>query len=109
MARLLVQGEAAAVDFAPNDLAAEVSQNVRMIMATPKGSVPLDRDFGLDFSLLDQPLPRARALLAAEIVRQVARYEPRARVARVDWAESELEAMDGGLRPIVVIDVLEDR
>ena len=58
----------------------EVVQNVRMIITTPKGSVPLDRDFGLDFDVIDRPMPVARALMEVDIVDQVGRYEPRARV-----------------------------
>ncbi len=85
--------------------AEEVIQNVRMILTTPKGSVPLDRDFGLSFTVLDQPTPRARALMEAEIVRLVGKYEPRARVLRVAWAREEAEAMEGRTFPKVTIEV----
>ena len=33
----------------------EVLRNVAVILATPKGSVPMYRDFGLDMSFLDKP------------------------------------------------------
>ena len=38
-------------------------------------------------------------------MRQVTRYEPRARVLAVDWQETEVEAMDGRLAPLVKIEV----
>jgi len=102
---LMVSAENQAVVIAPAAAAEEIAQNVRMILTTPKGSVPLDRDFGLDFDVVDRPTPRARALMGVEIVRQVGRYEPRARVVSVDWREAAEEAMDGRLIPVVRIEV----
>ena len=104
--QLVVSGEPRPLVIAPESLAEEVAQNVAVILATPKGSVPLDRDFGLDFNLVDKPEPRAKALMAVEIVRQVGRYEPRARVLAVEWQDTEAEAMDGLLAPLVKIEVV---
>ncbi|MCB2187691.1 MAG: GPW/gp25 family protein [Deltaproteobacteria bacterium] len=87
--------------IAPADLLEDVRQNVRLILTTPKGSLVLDRDFGLDFSVIDQPLPRAQALLAAEIVDQVARFEPRADVVKVTFEPDLAGAADGKLIPHV--------
>ena len=63
----------------------EVLQNVAIIIATPKGSVPLDREFGVDYSFLDAPTPKALALFRADVVRAVEKYEPRAKVLEVDF------------------------
>lgn len=103
--QLVVSGKPRPLVIAPESLAEEVAQNVAVILATPKGSVPLDRDFGLSFAVVDTPAPRAKALMAVEIVRQVGRYEPRARVLAVDWQEAEVDAMDGRLIPLVKIEV----
>lgn len=105
--RLLVEGENKAVVIGPAMEAEEIAQNVRMILTTPKGTVPLDRDFGLDFDFIDRPTPRARALMAVEIVRQVGKYEPRAKVVKVDWQDDPTAAMDGRLLPVITIDILE--
>lgn len=43
------------VNFAPETEVVEILQNVRTILATRKGSVPLDRDFGLSWQYLDAP------------------------------------------------------
>lgn len=43
------------ISFAPGTVAAEVLQNVRTILATRKGTVPLDRDFGLEWEHVDKP------------------------------------------------------
>lgn len=102
---LLVTTLSKDVVIAPQDEFEEIAQNVRMILTTPKGSVPLDRDFGLDFTVLDQPTSRAQALLSAEIITQVSRYEPRANVSKVDWEHFPDEAGDGRIIPRVSLRV----
>lgn len=79
----------------------EIVQNVRTILTTLKGTVPLDRDFGLNAIFLDNPGPRAMALASAEIPGAVEQWEPRARVTSVEWVD--LDSMDGRLIPRVRI------
>jgi phage baseplate assembly protein W len=104
---LLVSGEIQPVVIRPAAVVEEITQNVRMILTTPKGSVPLDRDFGLDYDVVDRPMPVARALTEVDIVRQVGKYEPRARVVQIAWQEAETDAMDGRAIPVVKIDAPE--
>ena len=87
------------IDFAPASLLAEIVQNIRTLLRTVKGSVPLDRAFGMSGNGLDDPLPVARALISREIVDAVARYEPRAEVVRV---ECETDELRGSLRARVI-------
>ena len=61
----------------------EIIRNVEMIMATPVGSSPLYRDFGVDNSMLDKPLDVARSLYAVAVMEAVDRWEPRARAEQV--------------------------
>jgi hypothetical protein len=84
--------------------ASEIYQNVRTILLTRKGTVPLDRQFGLDADILDAPTARAQALLSAAIAEAVDTYEPRARVESVEFTGG----MDGGLHPVVRISVRGD-
>jgi len=44
-----------------------VLQNIALILATPKGSVPLYRDFGLSWEPLDKPMPVAQAMMTGEV------------------------------------------
>lgn len=92
------------IDFAPASKLLEIFQNVRMILTTTKYSVPLDRLFGLDPSIVDMPMPAAQAKLTAEIVRAIHKYEPRCRVVRV-WYDGN---MDGRLIPTVRIRILDE-
>ena len=94
-------GASAAISFAPGSTVAEILQNVRTILTTPKYFVPLDREFGLSATMLDDPLPAAQARLTAEIFSAVQKWEPRVRVTRVSYVNDALDAMDGKLVPKV--------
>lgn len=56
----------------------EVLRNVAIILATPKGSIPMYREFGLDNSFLDKPLPVAKVMAIAPVREAIERWEPRA-------------------------------
>lgn len=82
-----------------NGESAEILRNLTVLYATRTGELALDREFGLDATMMDLPQKSAMALLAAELVRKTQKYEPRARVKRVEWEEGEF----GALKPKVVI------
>ena len=77
----------------------EIMRNVQTILATPLGTCPLYRDFGLDISVLDAPIDVAQNLLAVEIMDAVDRWEPRVRVTDVTFTADE----NGKLRTKVVL------
>ncbi len=83
---VLAVGHMPPISFGPNSEVEEILQNVRCVIATVKGSVPLDRDFGLDPEHLDMPLEVARARFASELILGVAKNEPRAAVTNIEWA-----------------------
>lgn len=99
----LVAG-AAPVDFDPSSEVEEIIQNVRTILGTVRGTVPLDRKFGVDSKIVDIPINRAKASLQSDIIETVAKYEPRAQVLGVTFADSD--AMTGRLQPAVRIRIL---
>ncbi len=104
MSKYRVGQDSIGVDFAPEGVM-EILQNVRTIITTRKGSVPLDRDFGLPWDAVDQPLPVAQMLMRSEVIDAIERYEPRAKVTSVDFAEDVEGAMDGVLKPIVTVQI----
>ena len=57
-----------------------ILQNIRMILRTPKGSVPCYRDFGLDWSFLDRPTTVAEVLVIPAVREAVEQWEPRVTV-----------------------------
>lgn len=56
----------------------EVLRNVAVILATPKGSVPMYRSFGLDMSFLDKPMNVAKNLAVIPVREAIEEWEPRA-------------------------------
>lgn len=86
---------------------AEIIQNVRVILGTPKGSVPLDREFGVSWHFVDLPTPLVRAEMTAEIFEAVPRYEPRVAVTDVTWEDDASDGLAGRMRPRVRIEVVE--
>lgn len=67
----------------------EISETINTIITTPKGTVPLDRNFGIDISILDKPINLAQGLLTVEIIKQVQLYESRVSVKEVTFTPDE--------------------
>lgn len=82
----------------------EIAQNVQMILATQKFTVPMDRSFGINAALLDQPIAASQARLSAEIATAIREQEPRARVQRVIYAGNPA---DGQLKVTVRVEIVE--
>ena len=97
-----VTAELGSVNFAPENELEEILQNVRTILTTRKGSVPMDREFGIDGDIQDLPIGTAQAKFSVEIVEAVNRFEPRARVKQVIYDGNE---QDGLLRARVRVAV----
>lgn len=85
--------------------AEEIYRNLQVLYGTVAGEQALDRDFGIDADIIDTGQESVRALLVAEYVRKTERYEPRAKVARVEWVQGE-SAADGNMTPKVVIELV---
>ena len=60
------------------DRVREILRNVAVILATPKGSVPMYRSFGLDMSFLDKPINVAKNMAVIPIREAIEEWEPRA-------------------------------
>lgn len=93
-----------AIDFFPSTTLEEIIQNVRTIMTTTVYSVPLDRMFGLNPTMLDLPMPLSKARLTAEIVSAIEKFEPRVTVTQVTFAG---DGKDGILQPSVSLRIKE--
>lgn len=83
-----------------------VLQNVALILATPKGSSPMYRDFGLDQSFLDKPLPVAKVMLRVAVKEAIEDWEPRAGFVGMDFAGDPVDP--ASLCPVVIVEVLEE-
>ena len=83
MEAILSLAELNNINFSPKNEVEEILQNVGCILSTIKGTVPLDRDFGVSPDFLDAPMNVARVKLIQEVVEKVPEQEPRATVKEV--------------------------
>lgn len=91
------------ISSSAGELDGSVKEALSLLYNTRSGECALDRDFGLDWSLVDLPLPEAKARMAAEIITKTRKYEgDRADVSSVSFLIKE----DGVLIPKVVIECL---
>ncbi len=85
------------------DTVKSVMQSIKIILTTPKGTVPMYRDFGIDMDFLDLPAPGAEQRARAEIREAIEAWEPRATVTRITFSRSEAEP--GKLIPTVEVEI----
>lgn len=85
-----------------------LAQEIRTVLSTRKGSVPLDRNFGLSWEVVDSPLPQVLPLIIAEIVDAIERDVPRVCVKDVQFGNALTDTMDGRLLPIVTVEIREE-
>ncbi|MEK5069822.1 GPW/gp25 family protein [Sporosarcina sp. FSL K6-1508] len=95
-------GETQVILAADSTLNEEVFRNVKVILTTPEGSVPYDREFGIRGEILDLPAGEVKGLYTVECVTKVRRYEPRASVVAVEFSH---DAIEGVVYPKVVIQI----
>ena len=85
------------------DVWQDVLRCLRVLYGSEVGSLALDRDFGIDWSFLDQPILIARAMLESELIQKTRRYETRANITEVTWSG---DAMQGQMIPKVVVELV---
>lgn len=71
------------------------------IIRTPKGKIPLRRDFGLDYGFVDQPIELMKAKFITELNEQVKKYLPGKSIDEVTFSNSDPETI---LPRVVIID-----
>ena len=79
-------------------------EQISILCSTIAGTIPLDRDFGIDSACLSKPPDVATALLSVEIMEKVEKYIPQLIVNSVEFSSSD----DGTLTPIIKVGYNED-
>lgn len=97
--------KAAAINFAPSSVIEEVIQNVRNICLNVKGSIPYQRDMGFDENIVDLPNDKAVMIFQIDIIKQLKKYEPRAKIKQFDYSGSNV--LEGILTPTLIIEIDE--
>lgn len=73
-----------------------------VLLNTTRGSVPLQRDIGLDARMLDKPITVIRAGIQSELQRQLKKYIPQLKLINV-----ECEVTESGLDIICEVELNE--
>lgn len=66
-----------------------VERNVRTLFDTREGTMPGNRDFGLNWDCLDSLPEVAESLFFAEVIEKIERYEPRVMVESITYEHKE--------------------
>lgn len=66
----------------------EIIQNVENILSRIKGNIPLNREKGLEASLIDEPLEYVQVYMTGNIIDEIERDEPRFKVKEVLYDNS---------------------
>lgn len=98
----VVDGKETGINFNPTRLQ-EIMQNIKTIITTVQGSVPLYRAFGLDNSALDNPPMVAEALMTPAVIEAIEMYETRVVIESVTYTYDE----QGTISPIVTFSLAE--
>ena len=94
------------IRFNDPELVSSVLQNIAVILATPKGSVPQYREFGLSATMLDKPIPVAKMMMRADVREALERWEPRAQFVSMTFEERVTQP--GTLWPTVEVEIIGD-
>lgn len=69
----------------PEDEAEDIRRCLETLYTVRTGEQPLDREFGIDNSFLDQPINIAKNLFTLEVIEKTKRYETRVEVEEVEY------------------------
>lgn len=67
-------------EFAQDNIVKSVLQNVALLLATRKRTVPLCRDFGLEMEFIDKPIDVAETMAYSDVSEALEEFEPRAKL-----------------------------
>ncbi len=105
---LVITNKKEIYNLIPTTTIEELSQNINVILSTVKGSVALDRDFGIDISFIDNPTPRAIMKAKINISEAIKKYEPRVEVKKVIIDNTNGDLLNGDCVVKVEVEVLDE-
>lgn len=80
--------------------AEDILRCLNTLYSTKQGSQPIDRNFGIDWGFIDNPLPIAQQEYAFEVVKKTREYEPRVKVQKIIYESDEV---DGKMWPVIIL------
>lgn len=102
MSDIVTAAAAEKLSFGETDPEKAALQQVAMVLATRKGSVPMYREFGFDWSVLDKPASIAEPLARAAIREAVERWCGGVTVKNISFQRDD---RTGTLIPAVEVEI----
>lgn len=68
---------------------AELDRQLALLLSTREGTLPLDREMGINMDFVDSPPAVAKILYTEEVTKKVAKFIPWVRVQAVTWSHGE--------------------
>lgn len=59
---------------APEEISEEEIENLRLLYKTPTGTIPMEREKGIDSSFLSMPTEAAKSLYSVEVIKKTRLY-----------------------------------
>lgn len=104
MIKIIRGGDPPALTLEPESTAAEVAQNIQVLLSSCRYDIPLAREMGLNTEYMHKPQPVAETLMYQTISDNIGEYEPRAEILSIDFEE---DAESGVINPIVEVEINE--
>lgn len=95
--------DSALLSLCENERVKSISQNIQLICATKKGTIPMYRDFGLQMDFVDKPFQVAQTLLVRDVTEAIEKFEPRAKVINITCLPDT--SIPGRLIPIIEVEI----
>ena len=77
------------INLSPQTLEEEVVQNIAVILASVRGTIPYMRGFGRNRETEGRPMPVVKNMIVSDVFQQISDYEPRAILGEIRVEENE--------------------
>jgi phage baseplate assembly protein W len=79
---------------------AELAREVHVLLSTRRGSAPINREFGIDWGVLDEPIGEVPSDLMVQIMEQLEKFIPSLKCQKI---ECEFDAEKGKIVPTITL------
>lgn len=84
-----------------DDEDAELLKQAYVLMSVRKGSIPINRDFGINMDILSEPVSDLATDLMAELLEQFEKYIPELKVVSVEISDLNDQGM---IKPVITLE-----
>lgn len=105
---MVITNKAQDYNLFPETTEESVAQNIRLILSTYKGTVPLNRNLGIDTTFIDMPSNKGLLISKLRIVEAIQKDEPRVEVSSISIEKDEESALNGDFKIKVEVNILDE-